>query len=88
MEWIACSEQLPANHQRVLAFVPGNTVALPGKSGETEVREVIVLHFLLDFYPITSERAQKYGPHFWQGEGNSNHFFRDVTHWMAIPSRP
>jgi hypothetical protein len=27
----------------------------------------------------------KHGRHFWQGEGNSNHFFKDVTHWMPLP---
>lgn len=85
MEWIHVHHQLPAHEQRVIAFVPGNKVFLPGKSGEFEIREVIVMRFLRDFYPVGSEKHSKHGPHFWQGEGNSNHFFNDVTHWMPIP---
>jgi hypothetical protein len=88
MKWMDCNEQLPTNEQRVLAYVPGNRVVLPGKTGETELREVIVLRFLMDFYPHDSERAMKHGAHFWQGEGNSNHFFRDVACWMPIPVAP
>ena len=88
MEWIVVSEQLPAHDQRVLGFIPGNKFFLPGKSGEFELREVVVLKFQLDFYPEGSEKREKHGAHFWSGEGNSNHFFRDVTHWMAIPVGP
>lgn len=88
MNWIDITTQLPNNEQRVLAFVPNNKVFLPGKSGEFELREVIVLRFLENFYPEGSEKFQKNGPHFWQGEGNSNHFFKDVTHWMPMPSSP
>jgi hypothetical protein len=88
MNWIKVENQLPEDQQRILAFVPGNKVFLPGKSGEFELREVIVLRFLKDFYPEGSEKHIKHGPHFWQGEGNSNHFFKDVTHWMAMPEKP
>lgn len=88
MNWIKVEEQLPEDQQRILAFVPGNKVFLPGKSGEFELREVIVLRFLKDFYPEGSEKYAKHGPHFWQGEGNSNHFFKDVTHWIAMPDKP
>ncbi len=49
------------------------------------LREVLVLHFQENFYPEGSEKREKHGPHFWQGEGNSNHFFEDVTHWMEMP---
>ncbi|MFN0031662.1 MAG: DUF551 domain-containing protein [Flavobacteriales bacterium] len=86
--WIRTSDSLPDHDQRVLGYVPGNRVFLPGKSGEFEMREVIVLKFQRDFYPAGSEKFEKHGPHFWQGEGNSNHFFGDVTHWMDIPVRP
>lgn len=86
--WIDIDDQLPAHEQRVLAYVPGNRVFLPGKTGEFEIREVIVLHFLRDFYPEGSEKFEKHGPHFWQGEGNSNQFFNAVTHWMPIPEAP
>ncbi len=88
MNWIKVSNQLPEDQQRILAFVPGNKVFLPGKSGEFELREVIVLRFLKDFYPEGSEKFIKHGPHFWQGEGNSNHFFKDVTHWLPMPAKP
>jgi hypothetical protein len=86
LNWYNCSEHLPENEQRVLGFIPGNKVYLPGKSGEYQLREVVILHFQKDFYPDGSEKKLKHGPHFWQGEGNSNHFFADVTHWMPIPN--
>jgi len=88
VHWIAVSDQLPADGQRLLAFIPGNKVYLPGKSLDFEIREVIVLKFLQDFYPEGSAKRTKHGPHFWQGEGNSNHFFKDVTHWAPIPAGP
>ncbi len=86
--WIKTNEGLPHHDQRVLGFVPSNKVFLPGKTGEFELRQVIVLKFQKDFYPEGSERKEKYGPHFWTGEGNSNHFFNEVTHWMAMPLAP
>jgi hypothetical protein len=67
-KWIDIKEQLPADQQRVLAFVPGNKVFLPGKTGEYEMREVIVLRFQKDFYPEGSEKRLKHGAHFWRGE--------------------
>lgn len=88
LEWKKVSDILPEDQQRVLGFIPGNKVFLPGKSGEFEMREVIVLKFCKDFYPENSEKAQKHGKHFWSGEGNSNHFFNDVTHWAEMPSGP
>lgn len=87
-QWISISEQLPRNGQRLLAYIPGNKVYLPGKTGEFELREVIVLRFIENFYPEGSEKRQKHGAHFWQGEGNSNHFFSDVTHWKPMPEGP
>ncbi len=86
--WIAIASQLPENEQRVLAFVPGNRVFPPGKSLDFEIREVLVLRFCKDFYANNPEKALKHGAHFWSGEGNSNHFFADVTHWQAIPEPP
>jgi hypothetical protein len=88
MNWIDINTELPTNEQRVLAYIPGNKVFLPGKSGEFELREVVVMKFLFEFYPEGSEKREKHGAHFWQGEGNSNHFFADVTHWMPMPSNP
>ncbi|HEY8403329.1 MAG TPA: DUF551 domain-containing protein [Flavobacteriales bacterium] len=88
MSWKSTKESLPEDGQRVLGYIPNNKVFLPGKSGEFEMREVVILHFCKDFYTQGTEKYEKYGPHFWQGEGNSNHFFHDVTHWMEIPSKP
>lgn len=87
-DWIAVGEKLPENDQRVLGFVPGNKVFLPGKDFQYEMREVVVLRFCKDFYAKNEEKREKHGLHFWAGEGNSNHFFADVTHWMPIPYGP
>ena len=88
VQWKNIQDQLPEHEQRVLAFIPENKVYLPGKMLEFEIREVIVLKFLKDFYSEGTEKWKKHGPHFWQGEGNSNHFFADVTHWAPIPEGP
>ena len=87
-QWIDVKKDLPEHGQRVLAFVPGNKVYLPGKSGEFELREVIVLHFQKDFFPHGTDKCAKHGPHFWQGEGSSNHYFADVSHWRTLPDKP
>ena len=61
-EWIPVAEQLPEDEQRVLGFVPGNKVFLPGKDLQFEMREVIVLRFCKDFYARNEEkRAKKEG---------------------------
>lgn len=88
MNWISVKEQLPTNGARVLGFIPGNEVYLPGKSGETELREVVVLYFQENFYFGDPEKATKHGLHFWKGEGSSNQFFTAVTHWMPLPTAP
>ena len=87
-EWISVNDELPNHDQRVLGFIPGNKVHLPGKDLQFEEREVVVLRFCKDFYAKNEEKKEKYGRHFWAGEGNSNHFFKDVTHWRSIPSGP
>ncbi|MCH2200228.1 MAG: DUF551 domain-containing protein [Flavobacteriales bacterium] len=88
MNWIDINDQLPNDEQRVLAYIPKNKVFLPGKDLQFEIREVIVLRFLKDFYSDRPDKQEKHGMHFWQGEGNSNHFFADVTHWAPIPEGP
>lgn len=88
LKWIDIQDQLPEADQRVLAFIPGNKVFLPGTDLQFEIREVIVLHFLKNFYEDRPDKIEKHGLHFWQGEGNSNHFFSDVTHWMPVPDGP
>jgi hypothetical protein len=87
-DWISVQEALPENNQRVLGFIPKNKVFLPGKDFEFELREVVVLRFCKNFYAKNDEKRTKHGLHFWAGEGNSNHFFHDVTHWRAVPSGP
>jgi hypothetical protein len=85
--WIDLSAQLPADGARVLAFVPGHQIVLPGKL-EIEVREVIVLRFHLNFFADDQERCAAHGAHFFSGEGVSNQYFSSVSHWQAIPSGP
>jgi len=87
-DWIDIENELPLDNQRVLAYIPDNKVFLPGMQLDYAVREVIVLHFRKNFFEDNEEKRKKYGLHFWSGEGNSNHFFHDVTHWKAIPKAP
>ncbi|MGB1055382.1 MAG: DUF551 domain-containing protein [Flavobacteriales bacterium] len=87
-DWNSVEDSLPKHDQRVLGYIPGNKVFLPGKSLAFEVREVVVLRFCENFYLHNAEKASKYGVHFWAGEGNSNHYFSDVTHWMPVPTAP
>ena len=86
-EWIACLDRLPEHGQRVLAVVPGNEVLLPGKAS-FELREVLVLRFMENFFAAQSDQADHHGRHFWSGEGASNQYFGAVTHWMPMPTAP
>lgn len=88
MDWIACSEKLPQNNQRVLCWLPGHVVHLPGLR-EKELREVLILRFAEDwFIKNPSKTGRKTHRHFWLGEGSSNCFFEQVSHWKALPEGP
>ena len=87
--WISVDVALPMDGQRVLCFVPGHSVFLPGKTGASELREVLVMRFAHDFFVKQPSRTGYAGiPHFGLGEGTSNRFFHEVTHWMPLPERP
>lgn len=87
--WTPIGERLPADGERVLCWIPGHRVFLPGKSGATEARPAVILRFARDFFLKNPSRTgQVTSPHFWLGEGTSNHFFEDVTHWMSLPAGP
>ncbi|MBK6343032.1 MAG: DUF551 domain-containing protein [Flavobacteriales bacterium] len=87
--WIPVSERLPDDGQRVLCYLPKNTVYLPGKTGATEERPVVVMRFADGFFTKNPSKTGYAGPpHFWLGEGTSNRFFHEVTHWMPLPERP
>lgn len=88
MEWISLEDALPADNQRVLAFLPNNNIYLPGATGQTRFLPVIFLRFAKDFFGPKNPKREKFGPHFWLGEGQSNHYFADVTHWMPAPEGP
>ncbi len=88
MNWISVKEKLPEHGQRVLAFLPKNDIYLPGNTGQTRYLPVIFLRFEKDFFGEKNPKRAKYGPHFWLGEGQSNHYYDDVTHWMAVPNGP
>ncbi|MFT6849080.1 MAG: hypothetical protein ACI83L_001604 [Cryomorphaceae bacterium] len=88
MDWISISEQLPDDGQRVLAFLPKNIIYLPGKLDESMLLPVIFLRFAEDFFSFENPKREKFGPHFWLGEGQSNQYFDAVTHWMPSPVGP
>ena len=60
--WIHTEEQLPNDDQRVLAFIPGNKVFLPGKDLDFEIREVIVLRFCANHFAGQSRKSRKTRP--------------------------
>jgi len=86
--WIDIEKELPQDNQRILAFIPNNKVFLPGMQLDYAMREVVILHFRKNFFADNAEKRNKHGLHFWSGEGNSNHYYHDVTHWRAIPQGP
>ena len=86
--WIDIEKELPQDNQRILAFIPNNKVFLPGMQLDYAIREVVILHFRKNFFADNAEKRNKHGLHFWSGEGNSNHYYHDVTHWRAIPQGP
>lgn len=87
-DWNPCTERLPADGQRVLCWLPRNTVRLPGGAG-TEERHVVMLCFAEDwFIKNPSKTGRRTHRHFWFGEGGSNCFFEQVSHWMALPEGP
>ena len=88
MDWIDINDEIPADGQRVIAFVPGHRVFIPGKSGEMKDLPVIFLTMARDFFEPGSAKFEKHGAHFWLGEGYSNHYFKDVLYWMPIPDLP
>ena len=87
--WTAIAEALPLNGARVLCFLPGNSVYLPGKTGDMEMREVVIMRFAEDFFLHNPSKTGYTGePHFWLGEGTSNRFFAEVSHWRTLPLAP
>lgn len=88
-EWVPVSERLPQDGERVLCHLPQNIIYLPGKTGATEQRQVLIMRFAMDFFLKNPSKTGHTGsPHFWLGEGSSNQFFDAVSHWMALPDRP
>ncbi|HQW04339.1 MAG: DUF551 domain-containing protein [Flavobacteriales bacterium] len=86
MAWISTKERLPEDGTRVLCYLPRNVVFLPGKTGASELRDVVILRFAKDFFVKNPSKTGYSGsPHFWLGEGTSNRYFDDVVYWMALP---
>jgi hypothetical protein len=88
LEWRDINIEKPEDGQKVLCYLPDNHQFLPGKSGETRHEPIVILRFVHEFFSAGSEKYGKFGPHFWLGEGLSNHYFKDVTHWMPLPDGP
>jgi hypothetical protein len=88
-EWIPVADRLPEDGARVLCHLPQNVVHLPGKTGATELRAMVIMRFARDFFVKNPSKTGHTGsPHFWLGEGSSNRFFHEVTHWMELPGQP
>lgn len=88
-DWIPVEERLPVDGQRCLCHLPKNTIHLPGKSGATEERAVVIMRFARDHFVNHPSKTGYAGvPHLWLGEGTSNRFFHEVTHWMPLPHTP
>ncbi|MBL7951609.1 MAG: DUF551 domain-containing protein [Flavobacteriales bacterium] len=88
-DWISVTERSPEDGQRCLCHVPDNEVFLPGKSGAKEARPIVILRFAQDhFLKNPSKTGYNGSAHLWLGEGTSNRFFHEVTHWMPLPERP
>ncbi len=89
MEWISIKDQLPKNGQQVIAFIPENYVPIPGNPREVELKPLKVLTFIRDFYGNHKPKHKhSLSNDFWSGDGLSNHFFQEITHWMPMPNKP
>jgi hypothetical protein len=87
MAWISVQERLPDHLSKVLCYLPDN-VQYIGKTDEIRPEPVVILRFVANFFGEGNEKREKHGPHFWAGEGLSNHYMADVTHWMPLPEAP
>jgi len=86
--WIDIQDQKPNDGQKVICFLPNNYQFLPGKTGETRHEPIIILRYVESFFKEGTKKYEEHGPHFWLGEGLSNHYFVDVTHWRSLPEFP
>ena len=87
-DWVNIKDQLPEDGQKVICFLPDNYQYLPGKTGEQRHEPIVILRFVVSFFKEGTEKFEKHGPHFWLGEGLSNHYFKDVSHWRVLPEHP
>lgn len=89
MNWISVDDKLPENGQRVIGFIPENYVPEPGNPTEVSLIPIKILTFVKNFYGSHKPRHKNStSDDFWSGEGLSNHFFQEVTHWMELPQNP
>ena len=86
--WRDIKERLPEDGEKVIAYLPDNKQYLPGKTGEERFEPIVILKFVETFFKEGTDKFNKHGSHFWLGEGKSNHYFPDVSHWMPLPEGP
>lgn len=88
MIWNHVNDKLPNHDERVLVWLPDNPVYLPGKTGATEQRNCVIMRFQKDFFAPDNPKRAQFGAHFWLGEGQSNRYFNDISHWAELPAGP
>lgn len=89
MNWIDVAEKIPEDNEQVIAFIPGNFVPTPGNPQEITHKPIKLVVFQKDFYGSQrTKHKNTESNHFWSGDGLSNHFFEEVTHWIPLPDFP